>query len=312
MPATPPRHHRLAGAGRADHQHVVAAGRGDFERAPRERLTADVGEVRRRRRRSARRRRPASPGAARECRPDRSARRPPRRASAPDRASSPSTTEASPALRTRQQQRRRTARGAPRPRSAARRAPAGSRRRATARRAAATSATSRRVTSPVAARMPSAIGRSNDEPALRMSAGARLTVTRCGGNSKPELRIALRTRSRLSRTLASGRPTIAERRQAERDVDLDLHRAGLDPEDRRRAHAGEHARGAVQGARAAARLPRNSLGIGGGSDAEKAATREPARAWREAAAATSAARRRRILSRSPGAMWLPCEAVPAA
>ena len=33
-------------------------------------------------------------------------------------------------------------------------------------------------------------------------------MTRCGGNSKPELRIALRTRSRLSRTLASGRPTI--------------------------------------------------------------------------------------------------------
>ena len=31
---------------------------------------------------------------------------------------------------------------------------------------------------------------------------------RCGGNSKPELRIALRTRSRLSRTLASGSPTI--------------------------------------------------------------------------------------------------------
>ena len=61
---------------------------------------------------------------------------------------------------------------------------------------------------PAAASTPKAIGRSNDEPALRMSAGARLTVTRCGGNSKPELRIALRTRSRLSRTLASGRPTI--------------------------------------------------------------------------------------------------------
>ena len=47
-------------------------------------------------------------------------------------------------------------------------------------------------------------------PALRTSAGARLTVMRCGGNSKPELRIALRTRSRLSRTLASGRPTIVK------------------------------------------------------------------------------------------------------
>ena len=52
------------------------------------------------------------------------------------------------------------------------------------------------------------MGRSNDEPALRTSAGARLTVIRCGGNSNPELRIALRTRSRLSRTLGSGRPTI--------------------------------------------------------------------------------------------------------
>src|SRR5688572_30398694 len=56
--------------------------------------------------------------------------------------------------------------------------------------------------------MPSAIGKSNDAPALRTSAGARLTVIFVGGNSKPELRIALLTRSRLSRTLVSGRPTI--------------------------------------------------------------------------------------------------------
>src|SRR4051812_31664262 len=54
------------------------------------------------------------------------------------------------------------------------------------------------------------MGRSNDDPAFRMSAGARLTVTRCSGNSKPELRIALRTRSRLSRTDGSGRPTIVK------------------------------------------------------------------------------------------------------
>ena len=56
--------------------------------------------------------------------------------------------------------------------------------------------------------MPSAIGRSNAAPTLRTSAGARLTVTRSGGNGKPELRIAVRTRSRLSRTVASGSPTI--------------------------------------------------------------------------------------------------------
>src|SRR3954452_3656652 len=73
-----------------------------------------------------------------------------------------------------------------------------------------TSSTLRRVTTPLAARTPSAIGRSNEDPAFRISAGARLTVTRCSGNSKPELRIALRTRSRLSRTDGSGRPTIVK------------------------------------------------------------------------------------------------------
>ena len=61
---------------------------------------------------------------------------------------------------------------------------------------------------PDAARMPSAIGRSNAAPTLRTSEGARLTVTRVVGNGKPELRIAVRTRSRLSRTVVSGSPTI--------------------------------------------------------------------------------------------------------
>ena len=46
----PPGEHRLAGAGRADHQEVVTAGRGDLERAPRLRLTADLGEIGSRRR----------------------------------------------------------------------------------------------------------------------------------------------------------------------------------------------------------------------------------------------------------------------
>ena len=101
----------------------------------------------------------------------------------------------------------------------------------------------RRSTTPDAARMPSAIGRSNDAPAFRTSAGARFTVMRCGGNSKPELRIALRTRSRLSRTLASGRPTIVNDGQAERDVHFDVNGAGVDAEDRRRPQAREHTAG---------------------------------------------------------------------
>ena len=37
--------HGFASAGRADHQQVMAAGRGDFQRAPRMQLAAHVGEV---------------------------------------------------------------------------------------------------------------------------------------------------------------------------------------------------------------------------------------------------------------------------
>ncbi len=44
-PGQPPRHHRLAGTGRTDQQQVVAAGAGDLERAAREELAADVGEI---------------------------------------------------------------------------------------------------------------------------------------------------------------------------------------------------------------------------------------------------------------------------
>ena len=57
-------------------------------------------------------------------------------------------------------------------------------------------------------RIPMAIPRSSDEPALRRSAGARLTVMRRGGNAKPLLRIAPRTRSRASRSAASASPTM--------------------------------------------------------------------------------------------------------
>src|SRR5262245_20324147 len=56
--------------------------------------------------------------------------------------------------------------------------------------------------------MASAIGKSNEAPYFRMSAGARLTVIRSEGKAKPALRIAVRTRSRLSRTAESGRPTV--------------------------------------------------------------------------------------------------------
>ena len=64
---------------------------------------------------------------------------------------------------------------------------------------------------------------------------------RCGGNSNPELRMALRTRSRLSRTLGSGSPTIVKDGQAEGDVHLHVDRERLDAEDGGAAKAREHA-----------------------------------------------------------------------
>jgi hypothetical protein len=41
----PTRHHRLARAGRTDEQQVVRAGRGDFERPPRQQLAAHIFEI---------------------------------------------------------------------------------------------------------------------------------------------------------------------------------------------------------------------------------------------------------------------------
>ena len=61
-----------------------------------------------------------------------------------------------------------------------------------------------------ATRIPIAIGRSREGPSFLISAGAKLTVMRRIGKSKPEFLIAARTRSRLSLTEASGKPTISK------------------------------------------------------------------------------------------------------
>ena len=45
MPGQAAGQHGLAGSGRAEEQEVVAAGGGDLERAPGERLAAHVGQV---------------------------------------------------------------------------------------------------------------------------------------------------------------------------------------------------------------------------------------------------------------------------
>ena len=91
------RHHRLAGARRSDEQQVVTAGRGDLERAPREQLAADVGEIRAERGGAGRQggtgRRRGEPRRPKP--PDRSARGPHRPATRPATISRPETIAAS-------------------------------------------------------------------------------------------------------------------------------------------------------------------------------------------------------------------------
>ena len=64
--------------------------------------------------------------------------------------------------------------------------------------------------SPEAARIPTKMGRSYKVPAFFCPAGARLTVIRLTGKRAPQFFTAARTRSRASRTAASGSPTISK------------------------------------------------------------------------------------------------------
>ena len=89
-----------------------------------------------------------------------------------------------------------------------------------------------------------AMGRSKPEPSFLRSAGARLMVMRVGGRSKPEFLMAERTRSRDSRTAASGRPTVAKLFLIELDageVDFDVDDVGVDAVDGGAAGLEEHA-----------------------------------------------------------------------
>jgi len=76
--------------------------------------------------------------------------------------------------------------------------------------ASATRASPSHSSCPEALSSATAIARSIPGPALRRLAGARLTTIRRSGNSKPQLTRAARTRSRASRTAASGSPTIVK------------------------------------------------------------------------------------------------------
>ena len=93
---------------------------------------------------------------------------------------------------------------------------------------------------PSAARIAQAIARSKPAPALRRYAGARLTVIRRCGNSKPELRIAALTRSRDSATDAVAESDDGERRKPAAQVGLDDDRPGVESVEREGRDAGEH------------------------------------------------------------------------
>ena len=198
-----PGEHRLAGAGRAVQVEVVAARGGDLERRDQPVVAADVREVQLRgrlallRRRLRRRRRlglaaqevdrllEVRGAEHRELGDQRGlgARRRAGRAAAAGRAAR--------ALGDRQ-------RAADRP---------AARRSATARRRPRSPRRSSGASWPPATSSATASGRSKPGPILRRSAGARLTVMRPPGNTKPEFTSAARTRSRASRTALSASPT---------------------------------------------------------------------------------------------------------
>ena len=87
------------------------------------------------------------------------------------------------------------------------RPPAAPRRRARARRARRHDRASPAGRPPAAHVNASATPSSSPAPVLRTEAGARFTVTRCCGYSRPDDNSAARTRSRDSRPAASGSPT---------------------------------------------------------------------------------------------------------
>ena len=199
----PPRRHRLAGSRRAADQQAVAARRRKLERVAQRGLSAEVGEVR-----AGRRSRSAGPPAGTVAVP-RNRRAGP--AGRVDRSRSPSPRPpARPPARTQTGRRSHVHHRARRPRpSRACLAPAAASRRAQARPPARGRRAAAGTIWSVAASTAAASARSKPGPALRRSAGARFAVIRRCGNSKPLLTIAARTRSRDSRTAASGRPTSA-------------------------------------------------------------------------------------------------------
>ena len=176
------------------------------------------------------RRRAGSPTTSREVldrRPRRARRPAPPRARAARGTTSPRSPRARGALGDRE-------RAAARPQLAAER-------RARRRRRSASSALGRDLP-PAARTARRRCARSKPGPALRRSAGARLTVMRSQRELEAELRSAARTRSRASRTARSARPTIVKPAGPARMSTSTVTRRGVEAVDREGGDAGEHRR----------------------------------------------------------------------
>ena len=203
--------HRLASSGRPANRGC-ARRRGHFQRAPGEQLAANIGEIdgasRRRSLADIGRRAPLALAVAAASRRASGSLRVSTASVSDDTATTqrPATSGASRALaggsRTPAAPSRRAAAAIGRTPRAGWMAPSSESSPSTTR-----SGMSRRLTTPCAARMPTLSG---DRSRTRLADIRRRQVDgdSMAGNSKPELRMALLTRSRLSRTLASGRPTI--------------------------------------------------------------------------------------------------------
>ena len=232
-----PREHRLARAGRPVHEEVVAAGGGDLER----RDQRVAGRGRRRGRASASRSGVAGgAGERRRGSRRRRARRPPRASDSTPSTSTPATSAASRA-RARGSTSRATARGGRAPSATAsapriaRSSPASDSSPTIAQRSTRLGGRAGRRRR---ASRPRAEGRSPG-PTLRRYAGARLTVIRRCGNSKPEFDDRRpHPLARLAHRLV-GEPHDRERRQPGADVGLDPHPPRSTPVEREGDHARE-------------------------------------------------------------------------
>ena len=240
----PPREHRLADAGRPSSSRLWPPAAAIVSARDRRRRGRGRRRGRRAAGRGATRRGPGSGGGGRS---------PPRSTlgdlgSVPAAMTSSPSTSAASAARSRGTIRPVEPARARRPRRRrARRGTAAARRRARARRRPRGARAPRAGIWPLAASTPTAIARSNPGPTLRRCAGARLTVMRRAGNSKPEFRIAARTRSRASRTARSASPTIVKAGRPGADVDLDGDEARVEAVDGEGGDAGEHGRHARGG-----------------------------------------------------------------